>query len=135
MQPHEFTDIFIKQAKPIPNEGSPTNRWIASHGLCWYWAYAFVQVMGGEIYSYQTKDRSGHCFVKYKGFFYDSETFEGKVIWKNLQTYLKKTSDSKLKKHQTIGGFLKSWGLNENHVQVFNDTIKEIQLTRSMDRF
>lgn len=113
--------------------GLPSSRWYLANGLCWYYAYIFKHIFGGEIYSYQNKEGRGHCFVKYNGLFYDAETIEGKKSWKHLQRYLNTVPDKNLVKHRTITGFLSHWKIHQ-FKESFDKSIYNIQETLRMKR-
>lgn len=62
-----------------------------AHGMCYYYAYCFEQCLGGQVVSYLCPyKKSGHCFIRYEGRFFDAENSEGQENWKDLQRYLKK---------------------------------------------
>lgn len=128
--PVEFTEQFILRAYPLSEYGSPNSRRYAANGLCWYYAYVFKQVLGGEIYSFQrASDRTGHCFVKYKGLFFDAESFDGLSNWKHLQKYLRTVSDEQLVRHNSMNGFFKKWKLSKEDQIVFDKIVTEIKLS------
>lgn len=86
----EFNKIFLKNYN---NEFNCSLRYMTyfAHGKCYYYAYCFQQCLGGEVFSYLCPyKQSGHCFIKYKGKYFDAENPEGVENWKDLQRYLKK---------------------------------------------
>jgi hypothetical protein len=85
-----------------------------AHGDCYYYAYCMSEILNHlnqphEIYSYFRSDlKSGHCFIKYNGKFFDSENVYSPVEnHRQLQGYMKKTRN--LIKHRNRNSALKHW--------------------------
>ena len=107
---YKFNDLLREYTPKLQEYGPPFNSsWVFAHGLCFYYAYVFSHVFGGKIWSYQTKDLTGHCFVKLNNKYFDAENFNIDN-WKKLQSFLEKSSDKKLKRHNKPQSALKRWG-------------------------
>lgn len=133
MKPIELPELLIKYGKELDGMGRPSSRWYLANGLCWYYAYVFKHILGGEIYSYQNKKGWGHCFIKYNGLFYDAESLSGKKSWKELQRYLNKVSDKNLVKHRSLSGFVNHWKIS-CYQEDFNKSVFNIQEYRRLTR-
>lgn len=108
--PERFRQLFLKVSR------SPSGH-IWSHGRCFEYAYIFMKVVGGTARSYLTHKKQykayGHCFVYFQGKFFDSESHYGKKNWKHLQDYMNKAQEKRVRKHTSINGMLKTWGVEK----------------------
>ena len=67
-----ITDTFFPQYKDNPK--------VINYGQCFQWAYlAYLVFEGVELWDTHT-----HAFIKYQGRFYDSETKDGVLNWRQL---------------------------------------------------
>ncbi len=124
MSPQRFRTLFLKVTK------SPSGH-IWAHGRCFEYAYCFMRLVGGRAQSYLTHKKQykayGHCFIKFEGKFFDSESFEGKKTWKQLQSYMNKAQDKRVKKHTNINGVIKTWGLQSHQIKDCEELISKIK--------
>lgn len=98
-----------------------------AHGDCYYYAYCMSEILNHfnqkhEVYSYFRKDlKSGHCFIKYNGTFFDSENVYSPVSnHRQLQPYMRKTRN--LIKHKNVKSALRLWQAKED-LNRFNQVI------------
>lgn len=98
-----------------------------AHGDCYYYAYCMSKILNHfnqkhEIYSYFRKDlKSGHCFIKYNGVFFDSENVSIPVSnYRQLQPYMRKTRN--LTKHKNRHSALRLWKAKED-TELFNKLV------------
>lgn len=122
MSPKSFPKAFLLAAKPIDKSGNLPDLNTLAHGFCYYYAFIFSQVIGGDLYTHMTPDKAGHAFVKFKGKFYDGDSWEGKKDWRDLQPYLKRANEKYVFKSNPKE-FLKTWWVKKDKHKVFQDVI------------
>lgn len=124
LTPEEFHDLFLKASK------SPSG-WYWAHGGCYLYAFCFLRLVGGQAQSYLTHRKIhkayGHCFIKFNGKFYDSESPEGLDSWKKLQSYMIRAQQNKVVKHGSTRGIVKTWGFSQRQIKECNQFILEMK--------
>ena len=121
-----FTKTFLLAAKPIDKSGDLPSPQTLAHGFCFYYAYIFYKVLGGDLYTHMTPDLAGHAFIKYRGKFYDGDNTQGVLDWRDLQPYLKRANESYLSK-QSPSQFKKRWWVNKKMTITFNSVSKIVK--------
>lgn len=124
MTPNVFHEKFLKVTK------SKSASWWAN-GQCYVYVYCFLSVVGGKGISYQTKDLSGHIFIRYKNKYFDAELVHshgdvGLENWKHLQPYLIRAQSRLVRKHRSLSSIVKLWGMREETVSYCEDVIAAI---------
>lgn len=124
MKPSVFHEKFLKATK------SKSAIWWAN-GQCYVYAYCFLSIVGGRAVSYQTKDLSGHIFIRYNNRFFDAESVHmdgdiGVENWKHLQPYLQRARSKSVKNHRSLSSIVKHWGIRGETVEYCEELIRII---------
>lgn len=121
-----FTQTFLLAAKPIDKSRDLPEPHTLAHGFCFYYAYIFKKVLGGDLYTHMTPDLAGHAFIRYRGKFYDGDNLKGVKDWRDLQPYLKRASDKYLFR-QTPSQFRTNWWVDKKMNKTFDSVSKIVK--------
>lgn len=120
MSPEEFLASFL-----IVTNSSTGWKW--ANGQCFMYAYCFTEIMGGKAMSYTNKEKTGHCFIYYKGKYYDSECYAGgQNKWKHLQPYLVRVPN-KVMRHNSSLGVSRKWKMLPEQIEECEKIIAHIK--------
>lgn len=120
---YDFTNLFLHYAED--DRGLPLEFYQLSQGYCFYFAYVFNRVMGGELHSYIFFELSvGHTFVKYKDKFFDGKYLKGVHDCRVILNPLGK-GGTRLE-HQSLDDFKVAWNLRADLCAHFEKTVAKI---------
>jgi hypothetical protein len=120
----DFNEVFLKHAEPLMEiTGSITEAELFNN-LCFYWAYVYFRVYGGQLMSYMMKKGSmekvfnpddwlNHAFVEKDGKYYDARHTTGVEHASLLYPDGFKFSDYQLRTYDTVDEFGESWDINK----------------------
>lgn len=80
----DFTQHLVKAYRPVNHVLIPTVKDF-NHGLCFYWAFVFHKLFGGQLVSVLNKEGVGHALVRLNDRFYDASTPDGVKEWRHIK--------------------------------------------------
>lgn len=97
-----------------------------NYGNCYHWAYIAHRLIGGKLML--TEDKGGHAWLKYNGFYYDSESIGGTPFFGRLKLFQHNGLPGVVRSSNTIKEFIDLWdkvGYNKWQSGLCRDIIKE----------
>lgn len=126
----DISVIHSKFLKHLKRNGYSYSNTRFAHGDCYYYAYAMSSILdhfkvNHKILSYYRKDlKSGHCFIKIKNQYIDSENVYSPVDnWKKLQYYMNRVRKKPILHKNRITA-LKHWRAKEDK-EFFDTQVKQ----------
>ena len=112
----KVTSLFLKRGRAVDSMGRPLREELCS-GVCYYWAYVFLKVLGGKPVSLITKKFpcggfAGHAVVYYKGKYFDGENPQG--CKDPHQLINDPRSETQVVKHSSLGAYVKYWKIDQH---------------------
>lgn len=127
---NQLVSIHDKFIKHLRKNGHLYSNARFAHGDCYYYAYSMSTILkhlkvDHKILSYYRKDlKSGHCFIKVKDQYFDSENIYSPVSnWKKLQPYMNRARLKPIKHKNKISA-LKHWKAKEDK-KFFDKELKQ----------
>ena len=108
-----FTQKFLQTAQAIDSAGRPTRAELTC-GVCFYWAYVFHKIYGGQLITLESQKLkggfAGHAIVYYQGKYYDGHCPAGTSNPHDLGA-------GTIIRHRSRKGFMLKWKLHQDHYQ------------------
>lgn len=132
-----FNRLFITHATEVrksPFEIIPVKQRTLAHGLCFYWAYVFASIYGGELISIgimpdhkRYLDGDNHVVVKLNGLYYDGDYPKGRKTIPQYDEAIHKTI-----KHRSPLSAMKFW-YKQEYLTQFDTTVEKIKAVSLKD--